>query len=172
MILDTLWKKLCFKKAVWFFHPPRSPPPLVWQKTTLFHVFFLNPSLSFVSFFWVLPLGYQSFSPIWTDFTWLTFIQSLGIASSDAFRKSLNRVIKCVIKKAWQYKSVYTWSKEIWLYNFHTACEEAVYQIGGAKEQINQFAQTGQSVWRATLKKQPNRPIEKMAIAHLCNIAF
>ena len=47
MILDTLWKKLCFKKAVWFFHHLRRPPsPPVWQKTTLFHVFF----------FWTLPL--------------------------------------------------------------------------------------------------------------------
>ena len=45
MILDTLWKILFFKKAVWFFHHPRWPPPLVWQKTILFPIFFWDLSL-------------------------------------------------------------------------------------------------------------------------------
>ena len=47
MSLDTLWKKLCFKKGVWFFTPlPAPPPPPGLAKDHTFSHFF----------FWTLPL--------------------------------------------------------------------------------------------------------------------
>ena len=49
------WKSMVFcqdtffKKAVWFFHYPRRPPPLpVWQKTILFPNFFSEPFPKFL----------------------------------------------------------------------------------------------------------------------------
>ena len=40
MILDTLCEILCSKKQFVFFTTLADPPPLVWQKTLLFHIFF------------------------------------------------------------------------------------------------------------------------------------
>ena len=48
MILDTLWKKLCFKKKQFGFFTTSGNPPPVWQKTILFH-----------TFFWTLPLWWS-----------------------------------------------------------------------------------------------------------------
>ena len=46
MILDTLWKIL-FSKKQFGFLPPSLTPPLVWQKTILFHIFFWTLRLVF-----------------------------------------------------------------------------------------------------------------------------
>ena len=68
-IRDGFWKKIgwkygllpnspknTFKKAVWFFYNPRTPPPLVWQTTILFFPIF---SEHFPKLFYI----YRSFSP-------------------------------------------------------------------------------------------------------------